>query len=77
MEELASNQAVKKAILADLTDVGKKGGLQSFEQVKDIYIFPELFSVENGLLTPTFKAKRNEVKKYFLSQIEEMYSHLQ
>lgn len=77
MEELAGNQAVKKAILADLTDVGKKGGLQSFEQVKDIYVFPELFSVENGLLTPTFKAKRNEVKKYFSSQIEEMYSHLQ
>ncbi|KAK3090796.1 hypothetical protein FSP39_014728 [Pinctada imbricata] len=77
MEDLVKDTNVKKAILADLTDVGKKGGLQSFEQVRDIHLFPELFSVENGLLTPTFKAKRNELKAFFGDQIQEMYKSLQ
>ena len=45
-------------------------------QVKDIYLHPELFSVENGLLTPTFKTKRQEVQKYFAQQIDDMYRHL-
>ncbi|XP_069123934.1 long-chain-fatty-acid--CoA ligase 5-like isoform X1 [Argopecten irradians] len=76
LQELAKDPKVKKAILDDITAVGKQSGLHSFEQVKDIHVFPELFSVENGLLTPTFKAKRNELKVYFKSEIEEMYSKL-
>ncbi|KAF7253888.1 Long-chain-fatty-acid--CoA ligase 5 [Varanus komodoensis] len=73
-EELCSNAAVKKAILMDMVKLGKEGGLKSFEQVKDIYLHPELFTVENGLLTPTLKAKRADVSKYFRSQIEALYA---
>ncbi|XP_064601397.1 long-chain-fatty-acid--CoA ligase 5-like [Liolophura sinensis] len=76
LESLAANPACKKAILEDITEVGKKAGLQSFEQVKDIYIYPEQFSVANGLLTPTLKSKRLELKKFFNTQIEDMYSRL-
>lgn len=43
-------------------------------QVKGIYLYTELFSVENGLLTPTMKAKRPELRNYFRSQIDELYS---
>lgn len=43
-------------------------------QVKDIYIFPELFSVENGLLTPTFKNKRPQLRKFFKQQVQELYA---
>lgn len=45
-------------------------------QVKDIFLYPEQFSVENGLLTPTFKAKRHELKLKFKSEIDEMYKNL-
>ncbi len=45
-------------------------------QVKDIHLHAELFSVENGLLTPTFKAKRQDLKTKFSGQIETMYSKL-
>ena len=70
-------QAVKKAILEDLVRLGKAAGLKSFEQVKDLYIHTELFSVENGLLTPTLKAKRAELVKVFQKQIEALYSSMQ
>lgn len=44
-------------------------------QVKDIVVYPEMFSIENGLLTPTLKAKRPELRKYFQAQIEELYAN--
>ncbi|KAA8589150.1 hypothetical protein FQN60_010495, partial [Etheostoma spectabile] len=69
-----SLQEVKAAILKDMVQLGKTGGLKSFEQVKAICIHTELFSIENGLLTPTMKAKRNEMRQYFRSQIDELYA---
>uniref|UniRef100_A0AAX7SDT1 Arachidonate--CoA ligase n=1 Tax=Astatotilapia calliptera TaxID=8154 RepID=A0AAX7SDT1_ASTCA len=65
---------VKAAILEDMLRLGKAGGLKSFEQVKAICIHTELFSIENDLLTPTMKAKRNELRQYFRSQIDELYA---
>ncbi|NWQ98422.1 ACSL5 ligase, partial [Burhinus bistriatus] len=76
-EEVCKNPAVKKAILEDMVRLGKEAGLKSFEQVKDLYIHTEMFSVENGLLTPTLKAKRAELVKVFQKQIEDLYSSMQ
>ncbi|XP_064320222.1 long-chain-fatty-acid--CoA ligase 5 [Phalacrocorax carbo] len=76
-EDLCKNPAVKKAILEDMVKLGKEGGLKSFEQVKDLYIHTEMFSVENGLLTPTLKAKRAELVKVFQKEIEALYSSVQ
>lgn len=45
-------------------------------QAKAIYLHPELFSVENGLLTPTFKTKRNSLKEFFKHQISRMYESI-
>ncbi|XP_023594798.1 long-chain-fatty-acid--CoA ligase 6 isoform X4 [Trichechus manatus latirostris] len=73
-EELCTNKDVKKAILDDLVRLGKAGGLYSFEQVKAIHIHTDMFSVQNGLLTPTLKAKRPQLREYFKTQIEELYS---
>ncbi|XP_027283301.1 long-chain-fatty-acid--CoA ligase 6 isoform X7 [Cricetulus griseus] len=42
--------------------------------VKAIHIHSDMFSVQNGLLTPTLKAKRPELREYFKKQIEELYS---
>ncbi|KAK2192641.1 hypothetical protein NP493_27g04000 [Ridgeia piscesae] len=75
--ELLARPEVKQAILEDILLVGKKAGLKSFEQVRDIYLTAELFSIENGLLTPTHKSKRHNIQKYYAKQIEEMFLHLQ
>ncbi|XP_076615874.1 long-chain-fatty-acid--CoA ligase 5 isoform X2 [Chaetodon auriga] len=76
IEELCKNTEIKKAILSDMTKLGKEAGLKSFEQVKDLYLHPELFTVENGLLTPTLKAKRAEIKTLFQTQIDRLYANL-
>ncbi|XP_042349021.1 long-chain-fatty-acid--CoA ligase 1-like [Plectropomus leopardus] len=73
-QELCGKAEVKAAILEDMVRLGKEGGLKSFEQVKAIYVHTELFSIENGLLTPTLKAKRTELRQHFRSQIEELYA---
>ncbi|XP_062398563.1 long-chain-fatty-acid--CoA ligase 1 [Sardina pilchardus] len=72
-EELCQNPDVKKAVLEDMTAVGKEAGLKSFEQVKDLYLHPDQFSVSNGLLTPTLKSRRIDLRKAFQEQIARMY----
>ncbi|XP_067885499.1 long-chain-fatty-acid--CoA ligase 1-like [Heterodontus francisci] len=74
-EQLCKNKVLKDAILENLIEIGKEAGLKSFEQVKDISLYPEMLTVQNGLLTPTFKAKRAELRKFFRSQITELYKN--
>ncbi|XP_042895962.1 long-chain-fatty-acid--CoA ligase 1 isoform X1 [Parasteatoda tepidariorum] len=72
-EEVCKNKEIKELILSDIIYLGKKAGLKSFEQVKDIYLNPEMFSIDNGLLTPTLKTKRPDCKKCFMDVINSMY----
>ncbi|KFV73544.1 Long-chain-fatty-acid--CoA ligase 6, partial [Struthio camelus australis] len=74
--ELCKNKELQQAIMEDMVRLGKESGLHSFEQVKAIYIHSDMFSVQNGLLTPTLKAKRPELRDYFKRQIEELYSSI-
>ncbi|CAL1601303.1 unnamed protein product [Knipowitschia caucasica] len=74
--ELCSNKEVKNAILEDILRLGKEAGLKSFEQVRDITLHPEMFSVQSGLLTPTLKAKRMELRNHFRDQIDTMYANI-
>ncbi|XP_035599901.1 long-chain-fatty-acid--CoA ligase 1-like [Oncorhynchus keta] len=74
--DLCNNMDVKKAILEDILKLGKDSGLKSFEQVKDITLFTEMFSIQNGLLTPTLKAKRAELRNYFREHIDKLYSKI-
>lgn len=47
--------------------------LPSFETIKKIFIVPEEFSIENGLLTPTLKLRRAEVLKRYSAEIEQLF----
>uniref|UniRef100_A0A4W5QZ43 Arachidonate--CoA ligase n=1 Tax=Hucho hucho TaxID=62062 RepID=A0A4W5QZ43_9TELE len=73
-KELCQHPDVKKAVLEDMTAIGKEAGLKSFEQVKDLHLHPEMFSVSNGLLTPTLKSRRVDIRRVFQEQITNMYS---
>jgi long-chain acyl-CoA synthetase len=51
--------------------------LASFESIKKIELLKEDFTIENGLLTPTLKIKRNEVTKKYKNEIEGFYKSVQ
>ncbi|VDP07261.1 unnamed protein product [Heligmosomoides polygyrus] len=76
LEELCRSNDVVKMVHDDMLAVGKRGGLFSFEQVKKIALCPDMFTVENDLLTPTLKSKRPKLKSHFASELAAMYSTL-
>uniref|UniRef100_A0AAY5EZE2 Arachidonate--CoA ligase n=1 Tax=Electrophorus electricus TaxID=8005 RepID=A0AAY5EZE2_ELEEL len=74
--QLCKSKEVKNAILEDILRLGKEAGLKSFEQVREIALHPEMFSVQNGLLTPTLKAKRTELRNHFREHINQLYARI-
>ncbi|CAF4515790.1 unnamed protein product [Rotaria socialis] len=77
MAALCKKKEIKDLIFNDIKNLEKFNGLKGFEMAKDVYLFPEQFSVENNLLTPTMKTKRSELSKYFEKEIDEMYKDIE
>ena len=50
--------------------------LPSHEQIRDLRVLLEDFTMDNGLLTPTLKVKRRAVEQRFSEVIEEMYARI-
>ena len=73
---LCSNREVKKFIWDEISMLGKEAELSYYEEVKEIYLHPNLFSVQNGLLSSGGKLKRQKLVKYFKPQLEDLYKHL-
>ena len=71
-----SPQLLKAAIMTDIQNLSRAGGLLGFETVKDIYLEHELFSAEKDLVTPTFKLKRNKLRDAYQGEIDAMYANM-
>jgi long-chain acyl-CoA synthetase len=70
LDDLLKNQEVNDLIRSVVEE--KNTELASFETIKDFRLLDE-FSIENGLLTPTLKVKRNVAMERFADVIGEMY----
>ncbi|MCY1012333.1 long-chain fatty acid--CoA ligase [Nannocystis pusilla] len=66
-----ASDAVHKEVQGYLDEVNQ--GLASFESIKYFKIAPEEFTVDNGMLTASFKVKRKEVSKRYKALIDAMY----
>lgn len=75
-QELCKHPEIKKALLEEMNKTGRKGGLRGFEFARNIFVESEPFTMENDLLTPTFKIKRPQAAKFYKAQIDEMYEEL-
>lgn len=75
-EEVVAMERANKMILDDCVNLGKKAGLKSFEQHKDVCLLSDMWTMENNLLTPTQKVKRPALVKVFATEIAEMYKGL-
>lgn len=76
IENPYESEDVKKELLKVLNAYGKQSDLKGFEQIRAIYLTSDEFTVDNDLLTPTFKLKRETAKKEYQKQIDAMYATL-
>lgn len=72
-KELCKNPQANKLVLEDMIAVGKLRHLLGFELPKKIFLSTELFSVENEMLTPTFKARRPQIFQRYENEIKQLY----
>ncbi|RUS91011.1 hypothetical protein EGW08_001228 [Elysia chlorotica] len=73
LEDFCKAEGAKKLVLDDMLKEGNKAGLMTFEQVKDIVLESDLFTVENELLTPTMKNKRSSLRSKYEETIQQLY----
>ncbi|ORX84997.1 long-chain-fatty-acid--CoA ligase 5-like protein [Anaeromyces robustus] len=76
LEDLCKNKDVKTLILDEIKRMAKETKLHGFEIPADICLISEPFTMENGLLTPTFKTKRNKAYLKYKTEIDNMYKAL-
>lgn len=74
--DICKNASIKDIIIKEVHKMAKKSGLHGFEIPKAIFLDHEPFSVENGLLTPTFKLKRQQARDKYERQIEALYASM-
>ena len=65
---------LKSAIHSQMNAASKAAKLAGFEMIKKLHLEPEIWSVDNGMLTPTFKTKRVDLKKRYQAEIDAMYA---
>lgn len=76
MARLCREPVVLRTVTRSMLDEGRSAQLRGFEQVAAVTLVPEPFTVENSLLTPTFKLKRPQARTRFEAEIHEMYERL-
>lgn len=72
----SSSPELKAAVMADIKRICSEAKLHGFETPKAIYLVPEAFTVENDLMTPTFKLKRQQVRERYRVEIDNVYDEL-
>ena len=73
LNKLINDKRLICEILEDLSNIAKKEGLKSYEQIKKIYLVLDQFTNENNLLTPTLKTVRKLVYEKFSKEIDRLY----
>jgi len=73
-EDLCRNSKLKNDILAQIKACSKANGLHGFETVRALHLSSEPFSDANGLLTPTFKLKRQRLRDRYQDEISALYA---
>lgn len=71
IEEIAEDKAVHDRIMEEIEEGNTKFG--KWETIKKIEIAPEVWSVDNDLLTPTFKPKREVILKRYKHLYDRIY----
>lgn len=69
--EIANSNELKAEIEKEISKINVHLG--KWEQVKKIELTPEIWTEDNGLLTPTLKLKRKAIKEHFIKLYDKLY----
>ncbi|MDD2816154.1 MAG: long-chain fatty acid--CoA ligase [Thiotrichaceae bacterium] len=69
--EALKSKAVNKAVLARIS--ARMKIFPGYAQIRRVLILQEAWTVENGLLTPTLKIRRNLIVQKYAAEIEHLY----
>ncbi len=70
-QDISNNPKVQERILQEVYEINKKFG--NWEQIKRIELTPDVWSIENGHLTPTMKLKRKSVMEMYKDLFIKIY----
>ncbi|KAL6865359.1 hypothetical protein ACP4OV_016510 [Aristida adscensionis] len=74
--EICKLEGLTEYLLKELTAVAQKNKLRGFEYIKGIVLDPVPFDIERDLVTATMKKRRNNMLKYYQSEIDKLYKKL-
>ena len=75
-KEICENSKVNTLILGNIQKIAKEKDLKEFEIPKKVHLDSECFSLENKLLTPTFKMKRKNIEKKYENVIKSLFEDM-
>ena len=64
---------LQKAIVENFNELAKLNKLSGLEKIKKMHLIDDPFTIENDILTPTFKIKRNIAKNKYKEEIQAIY----
>ncbi|MBW0528599.1 hypothetical protein O181_068314 [Austropuccinia psidii MF-1] len=73
MDKACLEPKVRDAITKEMEQTAQSAKLLGFERIKNVHLTMEAFTVENDLLTPTFKLKRAVAASKFKQVCEKLY----
>ncbi|PFH34012.1 AMP-binding enzyme domain-containing protein [Besnoitia besnoiti] len=75
-EAAVKDMALKKEILADFDRIASENELLGFEKIKNVFLTTDVWTPENGMLTPTFKTKRPLLVRKYTKDMDDLYRQL-
>lgn len=73
LEQMCLLNELKTHILLELKYAAERNKLRGFECIKGVVLEPQQFELQDGLVTPTMKKKRNMMLKRYQAEIDELY----
>ena len=77
------DKRVVQKVMEELNVFGRRMGLQGFELIKGLYLdghvsggMHQIFTMENGMMTPTFKLKRQQCYERYKQTIQDLYEEI-
>lgn len=72
-----NDKELQSLIADDLFKVAKQNRLNGYEYIKAFCLEKDPFTIENDLLTPTFKLKRHQARLHYAKQIDALYKEIE